>query len=341
MHVLSADWLTLTKSNWSLTTNRTDCLGNYCGRKRGRGRVEFRLKRIGHEHFLLTDINKGSLRRNKLIGFVLLEPKFNLSRSTLNRLMLNRLLTETLHLDWQRYILMIKLLEVQDFVLIRPQHFFNLQTPQPFFIVGMAQSSHYVLQQRAITLIMIRLSHETRILPFGYFICQLIQINWKMFNRVQFLCIEKQTRLKEGQTDRKRFRYDLICCILMISLWNEPHFFRREVGQLSLEGSFVEVGALVRPTVQISYFDLTFLVDENVIGSDIADLTIDSTEVTSTWTETVEQVPEFFFFKVFAHFYAVLYFFFKKIGIVFVEDLSVRRFTLTDPTFPQNPLLLY
>ena len=60
----------------------------------------------------------------------------------------------------------------------------------------------------------------------------------------------------------------------MISSGYQLHLLRGEVGQGPFEGSFVEICLLMRPTVQIGYFDLSLLVDKDVVGSDVSDFAL-------------------------------------------------------------------
>ena len=57
------------------------------------------------------------------------------------------------------------------------------------------------------------------------------------------------------------------------------------------EGSFIEVGAFVGPAVEITYFDLSLLVDEDVVGSDISYFAVDFIEILCAGDQGVEEVP--------------------------------------------------
>ena len=87
------------------------------------------------------------------------------------------------------------------------------------------------------------------------------------------------------------------------------------------EGGFVEVGAFVGPAVEVAYFDLSLFVDEDVVGSDISYFAVDFIEILGAGDEGVEEVPQFFFFEVFAHLNSVLYFLLEEVGVVFIADL--------------------
>lgn len=100
----------------------------------------------------------------------------------------------------------------------------------------------------------------------------------------------------------------------------------------------MEASFFVRPRKDVGDFDLSLLIDEDIVGSDITDLSVDRVEVSGAADQAVEQVPQLLLLKVLVHVDSVLDFLLKKIRIVLVEDLYLICVTLTEPTLPQNPL---
>ncbi len=74
----------------------------------------------------------------------------------------------------------------------------------------------------------------------------------------------------------------------MVAFGNQADLFRREIGELFFKGSLVEIVAFVRPTEQVSYFDLPLFVDEDIIRPNITYFAVDFGKVTGTAAETIE-----------------------------------------------------
>jgi hypothetical protein len=70
---------------------------------------------------------------------------------------------------------------------------------------------------------------------------------------------------------------------------------------LLLEGSFLKIGFFVRPGENVCYFDLSFFIDEDVVGSDITNFFVNGVEISRTADQTVKKIPQLFLLKVFVH----------------------------------------
>jgi hypothetical protein len=68
----------------------------------------------------------------------------------------------------------------------------------------------------------------------------------------------------------------------VVAFGDDAHFFWCKVGQLFFEGCFFEICFFVGPRENICDFDLSFLVDENIVGANVSDFSFDFAEVTST-----------------------------------------------------------
>lgn len=108
-----------------------------------------------------------------------------------------------------------------------------------------------------------------------------------MLDGVQLSHVKEQPRFKEGQSNRKRFRQNLVSGVVVISLGYQTHFFRGEVGELLFEGSFLVVGFFVGPGKDVGDFDLSLFVDEDVVRPDISDFSVDGVEVLGTADQTI------------------------------------------------------
>ena len=71
----------------------------------------------------------------------------------------------------------------------------------------------------------------------------------------------------------------------------------------------------------MGYFDLSLLVDENVIRTNISNFAFDFIEIFSTGYQTVKKVPKLLLLKVLTHFDTIVNFLFKKVRIVLITDL--------------------
>ncbi len=77
----------------------------------------------------------------------------------------------------------------------------------------------------------------------------------------------------------------------MFSSRDEFQLFGCEVGELFFESGFFEIGFLEGPREDIGYFDLSLLVDEDIIGSNISYFTVYFREIFSTANENIDKIP--------------------------------------------------
>jgi hypothetical protein len=87
---------------------------------------------------------------------------------------------------------MLKLLQIQNLILIGSEHFLHLQTSQSFLIVRMAQPCHYIFQQWTIALVIVILCGKVGVQPLANLRTQLLKIYRVVLDRVEFLCVEEQ-----------------------------------------------------------------------------------------------------------------------------------------------------
>lgn len=133
--------------------------------------------------------------------------------------------------------------------------------------------------------------------------------------------IEQQARLQQRQPYRKRFRNKSIGLILEISLLDQPHFFRRDVGELFLEGSLLKVGLLIGPREHIRNFDLSLLIDEDIMRPHVPNLPFQPRKILSAADETKQQIPQFLLLKVLTHSYPILDLLREQIWEVIIVNL--------------------
>lgn len=104
----------------------------------------------------------------------------------------------------------------------------------------------------------------------------------------------------------------------MVAFGDDAHFFGCEVGELFFECGFFEVGFFVGPGEYVCDFDLSFFVDEDVVGAYVTDFAFDFVEVFGAADEAVEEVHQLLLLEVFAHAHSALDFLFEEVGVVLV-----------------------
>ena len=82
---------------------------------------------------------------------------------------------------------------------------------------------------------------------------------------------------------------------------------------------FIEIALFVRQGTGTDHFDLPFLVDENIRGVNVSDLSFDALELVACSDHIVEQVPHFCFEEVLVEPETVLDFVFEDEIVVFVR----------------------
>lgn len=241
----------------------------------------------------------------------------------------------------QSDILVVEFPQVKNLVLVRPQHFYHLNTGQPFPFVRIAQGSHCVSQQRGVPSMEVVVCRELEVVPAGDLSVEQLQVEGEVCERVELLGVEEEAGLEEREADRKGFCCRLVGSVVLRALGDKPHFLGGQVGECLFEGRLVEVGLFVGPAVQVGDLDLPLLVDEDVRRPHIAHLAADSAEVGRTAGQRVEQVPQLLLLEVLVHLDAVLDLLLEEVGVILVEDLAYGGSTLRVPAVPHRPLLRY
>lgn len=127
----------------------------------------------------------------------------------------------------------------------------------------------------------------------------------------------------------------------MISLLNKAHLFWRNICLLFFKRTLFKIGLLIRPREGISYFDLSFFVDKDVMRPYVTYFPIDLWKIFRTAHQTVQQVPKLLFFKVLIHGDPVFYFLREEVREVFIRYLHFKSFTFALPVLPHHPLGWY
>lgn len=128
--------------------------------------------------------------------------------------------------------------------------------------------------------------------------------------------------MEEGEADGERLGCCFVGSVILRPFGDELHLLWCQVGEGLLEGGLIEVGLFVGPTIEIGDFDLSLLIDEYVVGPDIADFAVDPTELSRAAGQRIQQIPQLFLLEMFVHFDTVLDLFLEEVGVVLVEDLS-------------------
>ena len=200
----------------------------------------------------------------------------------------------------------IEFLQIEDLVGMRPQQFLNPQTAQPLPLVRVAHPRHNISQQRRVSPEPLPLHSKLQMVPSPHPLAQLPQINRIIFNIVQLLSIEQRSRLQQGDPNRKRLGQYFISIIVVVPLSDKFEFLGREVGESLRECSFLKIGVLIRPTVQIGNFDLPLLIDKDVVRPHIPNFTINPAKIPRTAHQRIQQVPQLLLLKMFIHLNSVL-----------------------------------
>lgn len=98
-------------------------------------------------------------------------------------------------------------------------------------------------------------------------------------------------------------------------------FFWCDVGEFLIKDTLIIVGSLAWPWVEVTDFNLSFFVDENVGGSDITNLTVDGFEIMSCLAETEQEIPDFFLTEVLINFESIFEFLVEDVRIIIKFDL--------------------
>lgn len=132
----------------------------------------------------------------------------------------------------------------------------------------------------------------------------------------------------------------LVAVIIEVIILEKSHVFG---SQQRVESEFVELngfevaGLFARPGIDVGYFDLSVVVDENVFGFDITQLDGALPDFVEGVGESEKSVPEFRLLEVFVLCPMVANEFGKEVGIVGIFVLNGWRVTVRDPVFPQRP----
>jgi hypothetical protein len=117
---------------------------------------------------------------------------------------------------------------------------------------------------------------------------EFFEIEGEMCHRVEFSGVEEKSTLEQRESNGEGLCCDFVAIIILYSFGDDSEFFGCKIGECLFEGGFFEVGAFVGPTVQICDLDLSFLVDEDVVGSYITDFTVNFVEVRGAAHQTIE-----------------------------------------------------
>ena len=132
---------------------------------------------------------------------------------------------------------------------------------------------------------------ELQITPIWYFSPQKFQIHRKIVDRIYLSRVEQQSSLQQGQPNRERLSCYFISTVVLRPLGYEFHLFWCQIGQCFLERCLIEVGPLVGPTINISYFDLSLFVDKDIVRADIPNFSCQLRKFSRATDQRIQQIP--------------------------------------------------
>jgi len=143
----------------------------------------------------------------------------------------------------------------------------------------------------------------------------LVEQHGSLIKGIQAFEVVKQGRAHQGESNRKYFGFSL-CFDLLGNVVHLGYFFRSEVGSDAFEG-FLVISAFTGPGKLVTDFDIAYLVDENVSGSDVSELGTVSGKIPLGSNQVVKQKPKFGLLEFRFLTVAMINFFTQKIGVIF------------------------
>lgn len=122
------------------------------------------------------------------------------------------------------------------------------------------------------------------------------------------------------------------------SIADSGKILRRKVGH-SFIVSFLKVVDLEGPTERVGHFDISCLIEKNVIRSNIAQPFPYCCCLSPRLGQAEQEKPHLSFCELSLEAFAVVYLFDEQIGIIFIGNLHVGMCTCSMPVFPQSPAL--